>query len=198
MIAYFCIEDPLSRAVLKRLISALLGEIYLTELQPNQGGFGSMKKSFKEYCTLAKHHNVFILTDLDTAECAPSLRMEWISGANLTEPLPSNMHFRIAVKEIEAWLLADRDNLSSYLGLPKHAFPDDAEIPDPKEHLLKCVKDFGNSNAKLELLPEGLAKVGLGYNNHLGKFATEIWNFRRAADRSESLSRAILRIGSAR
>jgi hypothetical protein len=88
MIAYFCVEDRLSGAVMARLIRDLMDDVHLVELQPKQGGFGSIRKQFGNYCTLANHHCVFILTDLDRAECPPSLRNDWMANAKLAEPLP--------------------------------------------------------------------------------------------------------------
>lgn len=196
MIAYYCVEDPLSRAVLVRLLQSLLGEVYLTELQPNQGGFGWIKKKLKNYCTLAQHYQVFILTDLDRAECPPSLRSAWINSANLSEPLPAKMSFNIAVTEVEAWLLADHTNLSSYLGVSTHSLPASTEIADPKEFLLHCVQMHGNREAKTELLPNGKAKVGLGYNTYLSQFAMNHWDFTEASQRNASLHRAIKRIAA--
>lgn len=194
MIAYYCVEDPLSRAVVLRLLQSLLGEVYLTELQANHGGFGWIKKRLSNYCTLAQHYHVFILTDLDRAECPPSLRRNWLNSAKLSEPLPARMSFNIAVTEVEAWLLADHVNLSNYLGVPIHSLPSDTEIADPKELLLHCVQKHGNRVAKNELLPTGTAKVGLGYNAHLSRFAMEHWDFNGAADRNASLHRAVERI----
>lgn len=196
MIAYYCVEDPLSRAVVVRLLCDLLGEVYLTELQPNQGGFGWIKKKLSNYCTLAQHHHVFILTDLDRAECPPTLRNSWMNYAKLSEPLPNKMSFNIAVTEVEAWLLADHDNLSNYLGVPTHALPGDTQIINPKEYLLHCVQQHGNREAKAELLSRGVAKVGLGYNAHLTRFALEHWDFNDAAQRNDSLHRAIERIAA--
>lgn len=196
MIAFYCVEDPLSRAVVVRLLCDLLDEVYLTELQPNQGGFGWIKKKFANYCTLAQHHHVFILTDLDRAECPPALLRSWINYAKLSEPLPNKMCFNIAVKEVEAWLLADHGNLSNYLGVPTHALPSDTQIADPKEYLLRCVQRHGNRQARAELLPTSGAKVGLGYNAHLSRFATEHWDFNDAAQRNASLQRAVERIAA--
>lgn len=196
MIAYYCVEDPLSRTVVVRLLQSLLGEVYLTELQANHGGFGWIKKKFSNYCLLAQHYHVFILTDLDRAECPPSLRKNWINSAKLAEPLPEKMCFSIAVTEVEAWLLADHLNLSRFLGLPTHSLPIDTEIADPKEFLLHCVRQNGSREAKNELLPTGNAKVGLGYNVHLGRFAMEHWDFNTAADRNASLHRAVERISA--
>ncbi len=196
MIGYYCVEDLLSRAVVVRLLYSLLGEVYLTELQPNQGGFGWIKRKLNDYCTLAQHHHVFILTDLDRAECPPSLRRRWVNDAGLIEPLPAKMCFNIAVTEVEAWLLADHNNLSSYLGIPSHAFPNDTEIDDPKEFLLQCVLRHGSREAKIELLPTGNAMVGLGYNAHLSRFATDHWDFQDASQRNASLRRTVERISA--
>ena len=196
MIAYYCVEDPLSRAVVVRLLQGLLGEVYLTELQANQSGFGWIKKKLRNYCELAQHHHVFILTDLDRDACPPSLRRKWINSAKLIEPLPAKMSFNIAVTEVEAWLLADHVNLSNYLGVPTHSLPGDTEIADPKELLLHCVQQHGNRVAKNELLPKGNSKVGLGYNAHLGRFVMEHWDFNGAAERNASLRRAVERIAA--
>lgn len=198
MIAYYCVEDALSRAVVVRLLKQLLGDVYLTELQPNQGGFGSMRNKFGNYCKLAARHRVFILTDLDRADCPPSLRAAWMNDARLIDPLPEKMSFNIAVTEVEAWLIADRDNLSEFLGVPRRALPENTEIADPKEHLLNCVRRHGNREAKSQLLPRGTAKIGLGYNMHLSTFATERWDFEAASTRSVSLRRAVTRMAAAR
>ncbi|MCF3641902.1 hypothetical protein LXM94_18190 [Rhizobium sp. TRM95111] len=198
MIAYYCVEDPLSGAVIVRLLHDLLGEVYLTELQSSQGGLGWIKKKFENYCTLAQHYHVFILTDLDRAGCPPALRKSWIDYAKLTEPLPNKMSFNIAVTEVEAWLLADHGNLSKYLGVPTHALSDKTQVADPKEYLLRCVRQHGNRQARAELLPNGTAKVGLGYNAFLSRFAREHWDFSGAAQRNASLHRAVERIAAIR
>lgn len=198
MIAYYCVEDALSRAVIVRLLRDLLGEADLMELQPNHGGFGYIKMKLREYCTLAKHYHVFILTDLDRAECPPSLKRSWINDSKLSEPLPEKMSFNIAVTEVEAWLLADHDNLSNFLGVPAIRLPEDTQIDDPKEHLLRCVQQYGHRQAKTQLLPKGVAKVGLGYNAYLGQFALEHWDFADAAQRNASLHRMVERIVATR
>lgn len=198
--AYFCVEDPLSQAVMIRLLECLLGlgKENLQELMPDYGGSSYIKSKFIDYCNLAKHEHVFILTDLDRAECPPSLREEWIKQSRLSEPLPSKMRFNVATIEVESWLLADRDNLCAFLGMPNHALPNNVEIPDPKERLLQCVRKPGSRQAKSNLLPERgkSARVGLGYNDHLREFATNLWDFEIAANSNVSLSRAIARIKS--
>lgn len=106
------------------------------------------------------------------------------------------MNLVIASTEIESWLLADQENLSAFLGVPKQKLPNDTEIADPKGHMLKCVSNYGNREAKHELLSNQDARVGVGYNAHLRKFVEERWNFDAAAQRNTSLQRAIRRIKS--
>ena len=198
MIVYYCVEDPLSKAVVERLLLELLDGVDLTELQPNQGGYGWIKKKLNKYCALAQHHFVVILTDLDSAECPPSLKADWMNKANVNDSLPEKMSFNIAVTEVEAWLLADHQNLSNYLGIPANKLPSDTQITNPKEFLLRCVESHGNRDAKTELLPSGAARVGLGYNAYLSRFALAHWDFNDASQRNASLHRMVERIENAR
>jgi len=49
----------------------------------------------------------------------------------------SEFFFRIAVKEIESWILADRINFSNYLGIPVQRIPlITDEINNPKQFIL--------------------------------------------------------------
>ncbi|MEP1207200.1 MAG: hypothetical protein ABJM29_09165 [Rhizobiaceae bacterium] len=194
MIAYYCVEDPLSRSAMVRLVGDLVNDADLTELQPNQGGYGPIKSKLKAYCQLANHHPVYLQTDLDRVECAPSLKRNWIDGAGLVEPLPENLIFNIAVTEVEGWLLADRHNFSAFLGVSAARLPLNAEIDDPKEFLINCVRTHGNRSAKTNILPTGNSKVGTGYNSFLCDFVETSWDFRSASEHNASLERAIIRI----
>jgi hypothetical protein len=197
MIGYYCVEDPLSRAVLLKLICEIHGEAHLTELLPYQGGFSAIRTKFSNYCGLARTQTVFILTDLDAAECAPSLRADWMASAGLSEPLPVGMIFSVAVREVEGWLLADLANIGPFLGVASHLLPSDAEIHNPKQSLIECVRQHGNREAKTAILPNGRASVGLGYNDHLSRFVAYHWDFQAASRRSQSLERALQRIQDA-
>jgi hypothetical protein len=69
-----------------------------------------------------------VLVDLDLdAECAPPLRKSWLSK-------PSHyMCFRIAVRAIEAWLMADRERFARFLSIDIARIPRDVEaVKHPK------------------------------------------------------------------
>ena len=188
----------MSQAVMYRLLGCLLGlgPENLQELLPYVGGSSYIKRAFKDYCVLAKHEHVFILTDLDLAKCPPSLRKEWINEARLREPLPKKLCFNVASIEVESWLLADRENLGSFLGIPKNILPTGDEIADPKERLLQCVRNHGSREARAMLLPSSqkISGVGHNYNDHLSNFVANIWNYEHAAKYNASLYRAISKI----
>ncbi|MFZ0242298.1 MAG: hypothetical protein WAL90_11695 [Desulfobacterales bacterium] len=52
----------------------------------------------------------FILVDLDTAECAYSLMRSWFAiPQNDDVALPPQCIFRVAVREVEFWIIADHE-----------------------------------------------------------------------------------------
>jgi hypothetical protein len=198
MNVYFCAEDALSKTVGLRLLS-VHPQAQLTELAPLQGGNAVMRKRFGEYCQLARHSPTLILTDLDAASCAPELRGEWVKAGKLREPLPQGMAFCIAVREVEAWLLADADSFADFLGVQRAKVTTDPEgIPDPKRHIVQLARTSRKKAVRQGVPPsEGsIAKVGLDYNVFLGEFASVNWRPHIAATNSRSLRRALDRVAA--
>jgi hypothetical protein len=94
---------------------------------------------------------VLLMTDLDHVECAPVLIDDWCGR----HPLPKNMLFRVAVREVEAWLLADREGFSKYSGVPVEKIPRNPEsLDDPKQMLMKLIRRYGYRKIKVEVLPD--------------------------------------------
>ena len=90
----------------------------------------------------------------------------------------SNLIFRVAVREVEAWLLADKVNLAGFLHVPERFFPGAPdEIADPKAALLNLARRSRLSDIKGSLLPKrgSTAHVGPGYNECLGGFVRNRW-----------------------
>lgn len=113
----------------------------------------------------------------------------------------SNLIFRVAVREVEAWLLADKVNLAGFLHVPERFFPGAPdEIADPKAALLNLARRSRLSDIKGSLLPKrgSTAHVGPGYNECLGGFVRNRWDVRAAAGGSPSLARAMHRLESFR
>lgn len=178
MSVFVAVEDQLSRSVVERLVNDCFGNgVDTTELGRNAGGFGFIKSNLQKYVNLSQHQCVIILTDLDHGDCAPNLRADWFQRQRIEEPLPDRMAFCIAVREVEAWLLSDRINFATFLGISPDRIDRNVEesIANPKEYLLNLAKRSRNREVKFDLLPapRSEATVGMGYNHRLSIFARD-------------------------
>lgn len=183
-------EDELSEAIGLRLLKDFLH--FPTSIQTlRRGGFGYIRSKMNSWCQLSHLQPVLIITDLDRAPCPALLKNQWIG----TSTPGKNLVFRIAVKEIESWLLADHETIQLLVGkkaqLPNN--PDD--LIDPKQHLLELSKKAPRDIRYDLLKQEGsICSQGLGYNRRLAATVNRNWCPVRASERSPSLKKAILRI----
>ncbi len=186
------VEDSLSETIL-RMILYQSKRPYLIGTCYSHGGYGYLKKSIQGFNNAAKGIPFLVLTDLDKAKCPPELIKEWL-------PYPKHPHllFRIAVREVEAWLLADRKAFSKFVGIPIKLIPEDTEtIVNPKEKLIELVKKSRYQELRRDIIPSigSTAKVGPNYNGRLGFFVTRYWKMQEAVNHSASLKRTIRTMG---
>ncbi len=185
-------EDTLCIKVARKLLERF-GRFKI-ENEQNYHGKENLKKKIKSYHNMAyKNLPSLVITDLDTDECAPKLINDWLGYRPHEKFL-----FRIAVKEIEAWLLADREAISKFLGVKKNKIPFYPEnLDDPKQTLINLAR-YGKKQIKDELVPHenSTATIGPGYNNKLSEYIHVLWNLNRAAKNSDSLARTIESIKS--
>lgn len=182
------VEDQLSEAVLREILN-ITEDRFLVTTCYSRGGFGYLKKNIAGFNNAAKGIPFFILTDLDTAECPPALIKEW-----LPYPKHPNLIFRVAVREVEAWLLADNVGFAKYIGIQKDKVPHDVEaIADPKQTLVNLTRKSRNRRLREAIVPRtgSQAKQGPDYNGSLIPFVTNHWNIKEAMKNSSSLKKAI-------
>jgi hypothetical protein len=138
------------------------------------------------YNNAARHGLWLVLRDLDhDAPCAAAL----VHGL-LPEPA-RQMCFRIAVREVEAWLLADRPGIAALLQLPIDRVPPEPEtLQDAKAELVALAHRSPNRLLRLEMVPapQTTAKVGPGYTGRMIEFVAGPWRPRVAALCSPSLA----------
>lgn len=114
-------------------------------------------------------------------------------------PKPAKlMCFRLVVRAIESWFLADENFCSGVLGLPARflAIPPES-LPAPKTHFLSALANSGKRSIREQMVRSnrrGLLEAGPLYNDNLSRFAQDKWSPSRAAKKSASLQRAIRRI----
>lgn len=182
-------EDELSEAV--GLSLAAEAGLYVGQFL-RRGGFGYLKSKVGSFCEIALRQPVLLLTDLDRVTCAPTLLNKWM----VSSERPENFIFRVVVREIESWLLADHHAMRSLIGARVGKLPLEPDhLPDPKQVLLslagrapRAVKD------DLVVTHGAIASQGLGYNARLCEMVRQHWQPARAADRSASLARTRVRL----
>ncbi len=130
-----------------------------------------------------------VLVDLDNdAECAPPLCVEWVP-----DPAPY-LCFRVAVREVEAWLMADMDSLASFLGVSRSKIPKYPEqLDDPKREMVNLARRSRRLAVRRDMVPrEGSGRaVGPAYASRLIEYVQTFWRPGKASEQSESLQRAI-------
>ncbi len=186
-------EDALSEAAAEKLLTTS-GRPIEIERRLRKDGYGYLKTNLPKFNQVAANvMPVFLLTDLDKANCVVEFMQDWRNGLELSERLL----FRVAVREVEAWLMADRRAFADWLELSVDIIPIAPEcLDDSKRELLNLVKRSKQHELREMILPNGKSrsKIGLGYNTELTRYVREYWNPLTAAASAPSLARAIKKI----
>jgi len=186
------VEGVVDEAVVKRLIVEAGGEI-----GPIYGKRGKslLRQRVNGYNNAARHHPWIVIVDLNReADCAPPLKEIWLPNPG---PL---MCFRIAVREIEAWLLADRERFASFFRVRLSDVSAEPELlDDPKEAVIELSRRSRSRDIKLDMVPRPGSgrKIGPAYVSRLIEFVSDPqrgWRPERAARSSDSLNRSLTRI----
>jgi hypothetical protein len=184
------VEGVIDEAVANRLLDA-------TEHTPGvcygKQGCGYIKKKIQGFNRAAK--NIYILALLDFMDtklsCPPEVISKW---APHLEP---KMIFRIVVRELESWLLADRHNLSNFLKVNVSLVPLDPEsITDPKRALINLARHSKSARIRSAFVPEAnsTAQVGKLYTSEIISFIEKSWDVQAARHLAPSLDRCLKRL----
>jgi hypothetical protein len=177
--------------VLKRIfdeIGLTAGTEYITY------GKHSIDQKIARYNKAAKFSPWLVLRDLDEdAPCASSLISQLL-------PNPaSKMRFQVAVRSLEAWLLADREAFSDFVSVPESRIPRDPDIlQKPKLEFINLARQSRSAIIREAFVPAvgSTAKVGPGYTVKIAEFVAESWRPIVAAQRSPSLARLMRYLGN--
>lgn len=190
------VEDELSGNVMARVLHDVLN-VPLDNLDvQNARGNANLERQFAKLNEAARRVPVVVLTDLDRNACAPALRRVWLPRGPAEK-----MVFRIAVREVEAWLLADRRGFADCLHVSPAKIPRDPEAePDPKQSVINLARRSRRRSVREGVPPasDSRAPVGPDYNRLLSEFALEAWNLDIAASAAESLRRTVDALANAR
>jgi hypothetical protein len=107
------------------------------------------------------------------------------------------MCFRLVVRSVEAWLLADRDRIAEFLGIRRAQVPRDPDaLDDPKRALINLARRSRRRALRTEIVPrEGSGRsVGPLYTTRLIEFIQDEavgWRVDHALGVSDSLRRCV-------
>ncbi len=181
---FAAVEGDIDEAVLTKIVES--SDISLA------GIFGRAGKQYiyqrlDAYNKAARFYPWIVLLDLDgDAPCAPSLVSQRM-------PCPSRLlSFRVAVRAVESWLLADQKEFAAFIGVRRSELPNLPDLlPDPKGFVVQLARNSKRKQLRNELVPRlGSGKrVGPAYTSRLMEFSLYHWDPVRAESLSESLRR---------
>ena len=127
------VEGLVDEAVVRKLVALAggrTGEVY------GRNGKQALRLRISGYNNAARRSPWVVLVDLENeADCAPPLRDEWVPA-----PAP-NLCFRVVVRAVEAWLMADGPTLARYLGVRLARIPEAPETVDnPKDSMVALAR----------------------------------------------------------
>jgi hypothetical protein len=186
------VEGPSDEVVLRRIVAHCHGHVHRVQVQ---GGKDHLRRAVSGYNAAAVRDPWLVLVDLDRDySCAAALVESWLPVAS------PYMRFRVVVRQIEAWLLADSERFAKFFGVKRSAVPgapDDLE--DARAGVLRVVGRSHRSAIRQDMLPRPRSgrRVGAAYTSRLIEFASDAhqgWRPDVAAKRSPSLARCLARL----
>ena len=184
------VEDYLSEVVARKLLKQTDQNYRVSKCLCNRGQ-GYLKSKINNFNQAAEVMPFFVLTDQDRG-CPLTIISSWLKR----EP-SKYLIFRIAVMEIESWVMAHREAFAEFFSISLDLIPQNMdELSDPKQFLINLVSRSRSGRLRADIVPAtgSTAKVGPDYNNHLSQFVQDEWNAFEAERHSESLRRAFFRI----
>jgi len=126
---------------------------------------------------------------------AENVRMQHLVNRVAAAPHPDFLFFRVAVREVEAWLLASDREFKGFPGIRRNVnYSDPESLADPKAELL-LLADKSPRRKLREAVSRrdmgGNLCQGLAYNSTLAEFLEQDWNLESAAAKCPSLRRML-------
>lgn len=182
------VEDMLSDAIARKLLEDSTVDFAVGTSYGFKGN-SYIKKNIRGFNNASSGIPFLILTDLDEYECPPELIQEWL-------PIPQNafLLFRIAVREIESWLIAHRESFAKFASVPVSNIPINVdEISNPKAFLINLIRKSRKKSLREAIVPQvgSTSRIGPDYNSPLIEYVETDWDVAEASQNSSSLKRTL-------
>jgi hypothetical protein len=130
-------------------------------------------------------------SDRDAGDCPSDLRQ-----ALLARPQSAALCLRLAVRTIEAWLLADTAAFADHFAVPASRVPVDPELLlNPKQSLVNACRSSRRRDVRRGMAPPaGISGPGPEYTTFISGYCRTYWRPDVAAQAAPSLARALREI----
>src|SRR5450759_378961 len=161
------VEGFLDQAVFERLVlhvGGSPGRVFGMHGRPH------LLERLRGYNAAALHAPWLVLVDLDRDQCASLLISKW-----LPDPAP-HMCFRIAIRSIESWLMADRERLARHLSVSTAVVPTNPDsLPDARTAMVNLAGRSSRTSVAGAMVPKAGSgrPVGPGYVGQLMRFVSD-------------------------
>lgn len=180
------VEGIVDDAVVRKLLGYVGGQAGTVY---GRQGKSCLQQKIHGFGQATRYSPWVVLVDLDqSALCAPTLVAEWMADP------PPGLCFRVVIRAVEAWLMADAETLARYLSVPSSRIPGNPEdLPKPKEALVNVARRSRRRAIRLDMVPRPRSgrQEGPAYASRMTEFVTSTWRPEVAARHSDSLRRAI-------
>lgn len=172
------VEDSLSDAVSTKILQYFGIEIHVRIPNTYQGNTYLRRRAAELNRSAKGPLYVFMFTDLDSPKrCAPELIQSWVKA-----PLNPGFFLRVAVMEIESWIMADRGALAAFLSIPVGRIPGTPDdILYPKDSWCPLPAEARRKACEISLFhreerqPQGsVPNITVAWGNLYGMIGT--WN----------------------
>lgn len=151
-------------------------------------GVGYIIEKADGFSVRGQYSPILILADLADVgvACAVDARDKLV-------PTPQPMTLtRLAVREIESWLVASRQELAGYLGVSIARVPSDPDdLVDAKQAFINVARSSPRTRLRNMIVPQpGVSSVvGTGYVDAFAEFMSVHWSLDSAASNSPSFAK---------
>lgn len=155
-------------------------------------GVGYVIQNAAGFSVRGQFSPILILADL-----ADMKGMCVVEARDALRPVPYSLTLaRLAVREIESWAIASRQELAAYLGISIVRIPNEPDtLADPKQALVNLARESPRTRLRDMIVPkEGASSaVGRGYVDAFSEFMREHWRVTSAQEYSPSFAQFSLR-----
>ncbi len=181
------VEGNLDDTVARNIIESeggKVGNIY------GRNGVGYINKKIEGFNGLAQGTPILTLVDIMDVnlDCPAEIVKKWLPHRH------EQMLLRFVVREIESWILADRNSISRFLGVRMPLVPHHPEnLEDPKATLVELARNSGKEGLKSAIVPslETMNDEGPAYTSRMQRFVRSQWSPTDAMENAPSLHRCI-------